>query len=78
MKATFTENGLEYIQVGGYYIPNIALPEKHRSIGRWDRMHRNYLNEHNPIRFECLVLSGELWTYLADLNEQADKRNRNF
>lgn len=34
-------------------------------------MHRDYIKEHNPIRFNDLCLSGELWTFLADLNEQA-------
>lgn len=34
-------------------------------------MHRDYLKEHNPIRFDTLCLDGTLWTYLADLNEQA-------
>ena len=37
-------------------------------------MHRDYIKEHNPIRFDDLCLSGELWTYLADLNEQAQSR----
>ncbi len=37
-------------------------------------MHRDYLKEHHPIRFNALCLSGELWTYLADLNEQAQTR----
>ena len=37
-------------------------------------MHRDYLQEHNPIRFDDLVLEGKLWTYLADLNEQAQNR----
>ena len=37
-------------------------------------MHRDYIKEHNPIRFNNLCLSGELWTYLADLNEQAQSR----
>ena len=37
-------------------------------------MHREYLKEHHPIRFNDLVLSGQLWTYLADLNEQAQER----
>ena len=37
-------------------------------------MHRDYIKEHNPIRFNDLCLSGELWTYLADLNEQAQNR----
>lgn len=37
-------------------------------------MHREYLREHNPIRFDDLCLTGEMWTYLADLNEQAQSR----
>ncbi len=37
-------------------------------------MHRDYIKEHNPIRFNDLCLSGKLWTYLADLNEQAQNR----
>ena len=67
-------NGIEYTLVGDYYIPNIALPKENRSIGRWGRMHRDYLEQHHPIRFNDLVLSGQLWTYLADLNEQAQER----
>ena len=37
-------------------------------------MHRDYIKEHNPILFNDLCLSGELWTYLTDLNEQAQSR----
>lgn len=37
-------------------------------------MHRDYIKEHNPIHFNDLCLSGDLWTYLADLNEQAQNR----
>ena len=37
-------------------------------------MHRDYIKEHNLIRFNDLCLSGELWTCLADLNEQAQSR----
>ena len=65
---------LNYIRCGDYYIPNVRLPEENRPIGRWGRMHRDYIKEHNPIRFNDLCLSGELWTYLADLNEQAQNR----
>ena len=63
-----------YTLVGDYYIPNLALPEENRPIGRWGRMHREYLKEHRPILFNDLVLSGQLWTHLADLNEQAQER----
>ena len=65
---------LNYIRCGDYYIPDIRLPEETRPIGRWGRMHRDYIKEHNPIRFNALCLNGELWSYLADLNEQAQSR----
>ena len=63
-----------YIKTGDYYIPDFKLPEEHRPIGRWGRMHRDYLKEHRPVVFNQLVLSGKLWTNLADLNEQAQQR----
>ena len=63
-----------YTLVGDYYLPDIALPEETRPIGKWGRMHRDYLEQNHPIRFDDLVLSGQLWTYLADLNEQAQER----
>ena len=65
---------LKYIRCGDYYIPDIRLLEENRPIGRWGRIHREYLKEHNPILFDTLCLDGTLWTYLADLNEQAQNR----
>ena len=65
---------MQYIRVGDYFIPDLEPPEEPRSIGKWGRMHREYLKEHKPIQYNCLLLSGELWTYLADLNEQAQDR----
>lgn len=67
-------NGLDYVLVGDYYIPDLKLPEERRPIGRWGRMHRAYLQEHHPGQYNDLLLSGKLWTYLADLNEQAADR----
>ena len=68
-------NGLWYERNDDYYIPVLTLSsEEQRPIGKWGRMHRDYIKEHNPIRFNDLCLSGELWTYLADLNEQAQTR----
>ena len=56
------------------YIPNLELPQESRPIGKWGRMHRRYLETYHPIRYNQLILSGTLWTYLADLNEQAQVR----
>jgi len=58
-------NNIEYILVGDYYIPDRKLPNEERHIGKYGRMHREYLKEHNSMMFNDLVLDGQLWTYLA-------------
>lgn len=47
LKERITENGIDYILVGDYYIPDLK-PEENRPIGRYGRLHRDYLKE------ECL------------------------
>ena len=67
-------NGLDYVLVGDYYILDLKLPEENRPIGRWGQMHRDYLKQYRPALYNELLLAGRLWTYLADLNEQAQNR----
>ena len=74
MKNKKSINNMDYVLVGDYYIPYWKLPHEERTIGKYGRMHREYLKEHNPMMFNDLVLDGQLWTYLADLNEQAQGR----
>ena len=77
LKPRIHENGMDYVLVGDYYVPDLKLPEEHRPLGKWGRMHREYLRITNPGLLNELILSGRLWTYLADLNEQAtDRCNR--
>ena len=65
---------INYIRMGDYFIPDLKLPEETRSIGKWGRIHRDCLKEYHPVQFNTLVLSGNIWTYLANLNEQAQQR----
>lgn len=74
MKERITKNGIDYVMVGDYYIADLKLPEEERLIGKYGRMHREYLRENHPMLFNDLVLSCQLWTYLADINEQAQER----
>ena len=67
-------NDMNYVLAGDYYIPDLKLPNEERTIGKYGRMHRDYLEEHHPLRFNHLVLEGQLWTYLADLDEQVQSR----
>lgn len=69
------KNGLDYVLVGDYYIPNLVLSEQEkRPIGRWGRMHRTFLETSNPMFYNKLVFNGKLNEYLAGLNEQATNR----
>lgn len=74
MKERITKNGIDYVLVGDYYIPDLKLPEEERPIGKYGRMYREYLRENHPILFNELALRFQLWTYLADINEQAQER----
>ena len=69
-------NGLDYTLVNDHYLPNltVAAPTEQHPTGRWGRLHKRYLKEHHPIRYNQLLLSGELGGYLAALDEQADKQ----
>ena len=70
MRKTIIENGLEYTLVGNYYLPHLFPPEEHHPIEKLGRIHREYLKTEHPIHFQSLILSGNLLTYLADLNKQ--------
>ena len=65
-------NGLWYELHGDYYLPCLVIPEEEiHTIGIWDRKHQQYLREYRPILYSNLVLSGRLYSYLADIDTQA-------
>ncbi|RHS22118.1 TnpV protein [Clostridium sp. AF12-19] len=74
LKPRIHENCIDYVLVGDYYVPDLKLPEEHRPIGHWGRLHQTYLKQYRPILYNDLILSGKLHTVLADLNEQAAGR----
>ena len=74
LKPRIHENGMNYVLVGDYYVPDLKLPEERRPIGHWGRLHQSYLKQFRPMVYSDLLLSGKLHTVLADLNEQAADR----
>ena len=70
-----SNNGLDYTLVNDHYLPNLttAAPAEHPT-GRWGRLHKMYLKEQHPIRYNQLLLSGELGGYLAKLDKQAEEQ----
>ena len=71
-----SNNGLDYTLVNDHYLPNLtaAAPTEQHPTGRWGRLHKKYLEEHHPVRYNQLVLSGELGSYLSSLDKQADEQ----
>ena len=74
LKTAIQERGIRYILKGDVYLPELELPEESRPIGRWGRLHKEYLKNHRPILYQSLLLSGKLYTVLANLNEQTAER----
>ena len=71
-----SNNGLDYTLVNDHYLPNLtaAAPAEQDPTGRWGRLHKRYLKEHHPIRYNQLLLSGELGSYIAKLDKQSEEQ----
>ena len=62
LKPRIHENGIDYILVGDYYVPDWKLPEEKRPVGHWGRLHQAYLRMYRPGFYSELVLSCKLHT----------------
>ena len=73
MKSLFEELGGTYtLGKDGMYYPNLTIKgNDQRPIGKWGRMHREYLKEQHPSLYQRLILNGTLGRHLADANERA-------
>ena len=69
------QNGLWYELRGDYYIPCLKLPaqKEERYIGVWGQRHLRYIREHKKALYTSLLTSGKLQSYLADVEEQAQR-----
>ena len=71
-----SNNGLDYTLVNDYYLPNLtaAAPAEQHPTGRWGRLHKTYLKAQHSVRYNQLLLSGELSGYLAKLDKQTEEQ----
>ena len=70
---TDERTGIKYELIGDYYFiaGDDDEPEDNRPIGRWGRMHEEYLKKNKRHVFDSILMSGKLHSYLADIDEQA-------
>lgn len=68
-------NELTYRQTGDYLIPNLTVSEtEQKPLGKYGRMRKTYLKEHRPILWNQLLLSGNLFPRLQEIDETAKRR----
>ena len=66
---------LPYRRCGDYYLPNIGVPaEDMRPLGKYGRMRFRYLQEHRPVLFNQMLLSGKLMTHLHSIDKACQER----
>ena len=71
-KTIFEQMGGTYTIQGDYCLPDLALlPEEKRPIGVWAHRRRQYLKQHHKILYCNLLTSGKLYSYLADVEDEA-------
>lgn len=70
------ESNLTYTKNGDYLIPDLTLDEtaEAKPLGKYGRMRREYLKEHRPVLWNTLLLSGELFPHLREIDETANSR----
>ena len=69
-KTIYEQLGGTYREENGNLVPNVELPEQ-KPIGKYGRMHLEYLKQHRRGRYSALLGEGRLNAYLADVDEQA-------
>ena len=69
-KTIYEQLGGTYREENGNLVPDVELPEQ-KHIGKYGRMHLDYLKQHRRGRYSALLGEGQLNTYLSQLDEQA-------
>ena len=70
MKKYIEQNGIIYELRGEQYYPLLELPEQ-KEIGKYGRLHREYLKEHRKGRYTNLLSEGVLDQRLCEIDLEA-------
>ena len=75
MKSLFEQMGGTYRREGDYWVPDLKLREQEEyQIGKYGRMHLNFLKEHRPILYSQLILKDQLWERLVEIDKSCQER----
>ena len=64
--------GMNYKEIIIFLVLLYQPKREYKPIGLWGQRHKRYLQEHKRTVYISLLTSGNLNSYLADINEQAE------
>ena len=71
----FPQLQFTFTKVGDYYLPDLALDDDTKyEIGIYGRMRQRFLKEHHPGVYNRMLLFGELWKHLAEIDAACHER----
>ena len=74
MKTLYEQLGGTYREENGRLIPEIKLPEQtDYQIGKYGRMHLDYIKQHRRGRYTTLLTEGKLNTRLHEIDLEANE-----
>ena len=66
--------GCTYREVNGHLIPDVVLPEQtDYQLGKYGRMHLDYIKQHRRGRYTTLLTEGKLNARLHEIDLEANK-----
>ena len=66
---------ITYTKHGDYYYPDLALPpQPTEDIGRFGRMRKKFLKEHQPNTFTLMLMENTLTQHLIEIDRQANEQ----
>ena len=69
-KTIYEQLGGTYREENGNLVPDVELPEQ-KPIGKYGKMHLDYLKQHRRGRYSALLGEERLNAYLSEIDEQA-------
>ena len=74
MKTLYENLGGTYHEENGHLIPNVTLPEQTAyQIGKYGRMHLDYIKQHCRGRYTTLLTEGKLNARLHEIDLEANE-----
>lgn len=81
MKKSITDEktNISYTLVGDIYLPNLVMPrKKNYQLGRFGRMHKQWLKENHKSIYSTMLMSCKLDDYLYNIDQSAQKQYNIF